>query len=331
MARRVRQNSSEDTNFLEQREVSTQHLLDRGYHPDLINNAFDKFCDIADRKDLYSLKEKNKKTTSMIPMVMDHNPALPNMGSIIHRHKHLLNLDPGLSSLVRSDCVFVSYRKNKTIGDMLVHNRYRASDSQEKEREAMVHHQPEADLSAPREAAQVVGDVGCHACGKCYVCKQKFLSPCVQFSSYHSEQVFPITKKLSCQSVNLIYLMECNTCKQSYVGYTTSNLPKRFSNHKSHIKKGIKSCKLVNHFIDVDHSLDFSTTESFNRTLSAHLSVIIVDSVELCSNTSKVERERVMEAREGFYQTQLKTLERYGGMNTLDSNHKLFKSSSAND
>ena len=280
VARRVRQNNSEDTNFLNQREVSTQHLLDRGYSPNLINNAFDKFSDIADRKDLYSLKEKSDKTTGLIPMVMDHNPALPNMGSIIYRHKHLLNLDPDLSTLVRPDRVFVSNRKNQTIGGMLVHNKYRASNSQA-ERETMVLPQPEADLAPNAETAQIVGDVGCCACGKCYVCKQKFLSPCVQFSSYHSEQIFPITKKLNCQSVNLIYLMECNTCKQSYVGYTTSNLPKRFSNHKSHIKKGIRSCKLVNHFIDVDHSLDFSTTESFNRTLSAHLSVIIVDSVDI--------------------------------------------------
>ena len=108
--------------------------------------------------------------------------------------------------------------------------------------------------------------------------------------------------------------------------YTTSNLPKRFSNHKSHIKKAIRSCKLVNHFIDVDHSLDFCTTESFNRTLSAHLSVIIVDTVDFASSVSKVEREKAMEAREGFFQTQLKTLERFGGMNTLDSNHNTFKS-----
>ena len=126
-------------------------------------------------------------------------------------------------------------------------------------------------------------------------------------------------------------MFHCFTWLRKLYIYTTSNLPKRFSNHKSHIKKGIRSCKLVNHFLDVDHSLDLSTTESFNRTLSAHLSVIVVDSVDLCSNTSKVERERAMEAREGFYQTQLKTLERYGGMNTLDSNHNLFMSSSAND
>ena len=59
-----------------------------------------------------------------------------------------------------------------------------------------------------------------------------------------SKQVFPITKYITSQTCYLIYLMECNTCKQSYVGYTTTNLPKRFSNRKSHIKKGIRSCSL---------------------------------------------------------------------------------------
>ncbi len=126
----------------------------------------------------------------------------------------------------------------------------------------------------------------------------------------------------------MIYLAECNTCKQSYVGYTTTNLPKRISNHKSHIKKGIRSCKLVNHFLDLDHSLDFSSVESFNRTLSAHLSVIIVDDVVLDVSMTKLEKEKAMEAREGFYQTQLKTLVRYGGMNNLDSNHNHFTSTS---
>ena len=36
-----------------------------------------------------------------------------------------------------------------------------------------------------------------------------------------------------------------------------------------------------------------------------------------------------MEVGEEFYLTQFKTLERYGGMNTLDSNHILFKSAGA--
>ena len=272
----------------------------------------------------------DETTTCLIPMVMDQNPALPNMGSIIHKHKHLLNLDPALKKLVRADSVFVSHRKNQTIGGMLVHNKYRAGGtaSREKGRETTASQIPESG-PASMPADQEADNAGCHACKKCYVCKQNFLSPCSEFSSHHSKQVFSITKYITCQTCYLIYLMECNTCKQSYVGYTTTNLPKRFSNHKSHIKKGIRSCKLVNHFLDIDHALDLSTAASFNSSLSAHLSVIIVDALEFEPEINKVDREKAMKAREGFYQTQMKTLERYGGMNTLDSNHILFKSTGA--
>jgi len=49
------------------------------------------------------------------------------MRGTIHKYKHLLNLDPALKKLVRADSVFVSHRKNQTIGGMLVHNKYRAS------------------------------------------------------------------------------------------------------------------------------------------------------------------------------------------------------------
>ena len=92
VARRVRYNNSEDTNFLEQKEVSTQYLLDRGYHSSLIENYFNKFSDLANRKDyLFHTHGDGPQ------------PALSKMGSIIHRYKHLLNLDPALKKLVRPE------------------------------------------------------------------------------------------------------------------------------------------------------------------------------------------------------------------------------------
>ena len=138
VARRVRQNNSEDTNFLEQREVYTNYLVARGYHSSIVDDALKKFSDIANRKNLYAPKNKDETTTCLIPMAMDQNPALPNMGSIMHKYKHLLNLDPALKKLVRADSVFVSHRKNKTIGSMLIHNKYRASRTagSNREREA---------------------------------------------------------------------------------------------------------------------------------------------------------------------------------------------------
>ena len=41
----------------------------------------------------------------------------------------------------------------------------------------------------------------------------KISCPCFKFSSHHSKQFFPFT----CQSCNIVYLMECKTCKQSYI------------------------------------------------------------------------------------------------------------------
>ena len=173
VARRVRQNNSEDTNFLEQREVYTGYLVARGYHSSIVDDAFNKFSDITNRKNLYAPKNKDGTTTCLIPMVMDQNPALPNMGSIIHKYKHLLNLDPALKKLVRADSVFVSHRKNQTIGGMLVHNKYRASGTVSSDREgeatASQFLGPDAAiLPAVREA----DNAGCHACG----CTQPFFS-----------------------------------------------------------------------------------------------------------------------------------------------------------
>ena len=62
MVWRVRQNNSEDTNFLEQREVYTGYLVARGYHSSIEDDAFNKFSDIANRKNLYAPKNKDETT-----------------------------------------------------------------------------------------------------------------------------------------------------------------------------------------------------------------------------------------------------------------------------
>ena len=64
VARRVRQNNSEDTNFLEQREVYTGYLVARGYHSSIVDDAFNKFSDIANRKNLYAPKNKDETTNT---------------------------------------------------------------------------------------------------------------------------------------------------------------------------------------------------------------------------------------------------------------------------
>lgn len=317
VARRVRQNNSEDSNFCEQSDIFKEYLKTRGYSSNICDDAFQKFSDINMREDLYSVKDhKKSSSSSALPLVMDNNPALPNMGNIIHRHKHLLDLDPDVKKHVVKENVFVSYRKNKTIGDMLIHNKYKPS----KRSDPVNNNAPETVPSTVMvDVTKTSEDWGCFACGKCYCCKKNYLTPCTSFTSYHTEQVFSHTQYVSCQSLGLIYLAECITCEISNVGYTTNNLPKRLSNHKSHIKKGIKSCRLDTHFIDIDHKLDSSSFNSYDESLSKHLKIIILEQVNLPNNATQYEKEKICEMREGYWQTNLKTLERFGGINILDS------------
>ena len=51
-----------------------------------------------------------------------------------------------------------------------------------------------------------------------------------QLPHYHTTQVLSISKRIRCKSTGLIYLAECITCESSCVGYSISNLPKRFFN-----------------------------------------------------------------------------------------------------
>ena len=325
LARRVRQNNSTDTFFDEQRGVCTTHLLRRGYNSEIIDNAFTKFSDIRTRPDLYSKKPSDgNDSKGCIPLVMDNNPALPQVGSIIHRHKHLLEKDENLKNIIKPGSVFVSYRKNKTIGDMLIHNRYKSSSGSHESLEIETLAQPPVSATEPQDP---VTTPGCFACGKCYVCKLGYLTPCGSFTSYHTTQVFNISKELSCQSIGLIYLAECITCESSCVGYSIGNLPKRFSNHKSHIKRGVKSCRLTNHFLEKDHALvtDESQKE-FDASLVKHIRIKIIDNVTFDNNSTTKEKEKLCEEREGYWQHHLRTFEKFGGMNVLDSNQRFLNS-----
>ena len=319
VARRVRQNTSEDINFVEQRAVSTSHLLKRGYNIETVNKAFDNFTDIGKRKDLYQIKDKVVNMSGgLCPLVIDNNPALPPVGTIIHRHKSLLERDESLKKIIPPGSVFVSYRKNKSIRDMLIHNRFKSNTSIPSTVDPKTPLQP-----IVMEPSVLISTNGCVPCGKCYCCKLGYLSPCDSFSSFHTTQVFSINKRITCQDVGLIYLADCITCESSCVGYSILNIPKRFSNHRSHIRCNRKTCRLTCHFIEKDHNLVRDQTQKeFDDSLLKHLRIKLIDTVEFVRSLSNPEKEKLCESREGFWQHLLKSFKKFDGMNVLGSHQR---------
>ena len=179
---------------------------------------------------------------------------------------------------------------------MLIHNRFRPSSSSTQSRDNENPLQLTAIAEEPLSQEIVPG---CFACGKCYVCKMGNLTPCDSFTSYHTTQVFSIGKRITCQSTGLIYLAECITCKSSCEGYSKSNLLKRFSNHKSHIKRNVKSCRLANHFLEKYHDLVRDKNQKeFDLSLVKRVRIRVIDIFDFDQNLSTKEKEGICEERE---------------------------------
>ena len=259
-------------------------------------------------KDKSEEKETGKKRN--FPLVMDFNPALPPVGRFIAKHKHILELDPKISEVIPPSNVFTSYRGNKTLKEMLAPSKLCPLN--------IVHSPP----NSSSDTDDMVAILGCYKCPKlCKFCKL-YLVECKQFTSYHTEQIFNIKYDLSCDSKWVIYLINDLICERSYVGSTEILCKERWANHKSHIRHELETCELTKHF-KVEHENHVFSRKcklsQFDKTLTEHLEIRIIDYVEN-ADTDKLKK------REAFWQSQLRTFVEYGGLNKRDSRLESSKS-----
>ena len=133
------------------------------------------------------------------------------------------------------------------------------------------------------------------------------------------DQEFRFKHKLNCKSPNAIYLIDDLVCNRSSIGSTITGTSIRWRNHKSHIRKSVKSCEIANHFSNF-HNLDKTADISkFDNELKKQLRVTIIDQVIFDDQDNDDIKLRKMKQREAYWQHQLKTLEIYGGLNKNDS------------
>ena len=58
-------------------------------------------------------------------------------------------------------------------------------------------------------------------------------------------------------TARVIYFIECNTCRLQYSGKSETGFNLRLNNHRNHIKKGVNSCELTEHFLHNVRSHNF--------------------------------------------------------------------------
>ena len=147
---------------------------------------------------------------------------------------------------------------------------------------------------------------GSRRCGTC-----PYLDECNFFYSNSTRnRYFPKTgslDSLDCKTENIVYLISCKICNIQYIGETKNSLQKRFSGHRSSIRKGTSGQLIHKHFQEDCHGLSNCSIFPIEK----------IDSTGLAQQyNNEVEKERALNRlrleRERFWISTLQTAYPFG-------------------
>ena len=220
-----------------------------------------------------SLRVRERHTTSCIPFVTTYNPRTSYIAEVANRNWHFLQSKERLAHIFRERPV-IAYKRSKSLRDVLV----RSSEG--------------------------------HAIikGSCGPCNKPKCSWCVLINktstftgTQRDDKVFDIFHTVNCQSTFVIYIIECRICRLQYVGKSETAFNLRLNNHRNHIKRGINSCELSEHFLHNSRSHDFSKD----------VTITIIEQIKR-SNMTIERKKEILRGREIFWQSRLNTLQPNG-------------------
>ena len=99
---------------------------------------------------------------------------------------------------------------------------------------------------------------------------------------------------LNCKTENVVYLISCKICNFQYIGETKNSIQKRFSGHKSSIRKGDSNQLIHRHFQEDCHGLtncSIFPIEKINATGLNQLNHIFIDQ-ERALTRLRMDREK---------------------------------------
>ena len=163
------------------------------------------------------------------------NPALPKISSIVKKHINILQSSANCKQVFPHPPV-IAYKRNASLRDLLVHS------------------------ELPQNKPSNQQPAGIHKCNhpRCLTCP--FLQEGqTNYIFFNTNETRKITDFISCNSKNLIFLIQCKKCHSQYIGETKRKLNERFGEHRRSI---LNHHQLLNptpvspHFNQPGHSIN---------------------------------------------------------------------------
>ena len=206
LALRLRRICSTDETFNIRTAQLTTYLLKRGYKRNFVTKQIQRAANIPRRLALQT-KDMNKPTR--VPFITTFNPSLPHISNIIKKHYHLLHSSDRCKK-VFPNLPVVAFRRSPNLRDLLVSAKLSSNSTN-----------PHPQLPS-----------GSYRCGKnCATCP--YISDgLTNYTFFSTGETRPIKSNLTCETKNLIYMIQGNRCNLQYIGETKRRLKDRFNEHR---------------------------------------------------------------------------------------------------
>ena len=184
LALRLRRICSTDATFHTRTAQLTTYLLKRGYNRNFVNKQVRRAAYIPRQ---LTLQTKDINKPKRIPFITTFNPSLPHISHMIKKHFNLL-LSSNRCKSVFQHLPVVAFRRSPNLRDLLV------------------------TAKLPFNSTNRQLPSGSFRCGKnCATCP--YISHGLNTYTFLSTgETRPIKSNLTCETKNLIYMIQCNRC-----------------------------------------------------------------------------------------------------------------------
>ena len=204
LALRLRRICSTDATFHTRTAQLTTYLLKQGYNRNFVNKQIRRAADIPRQ---LTLQTKDINKPKRIPFITTFNPSLPHISHIIKKHFNLLLSSHRCKSVFQHPPV-VAFRCSPNLRDLLV------------------------TAKLPFNSSNPQLPSGSFRCGKnCATCPY-ICHGLTTYTFFSTGETRPIKSNLTCETKNLIYMIQCYRCNLQHIGETKRRLKDRFNEHR---------------------------------------------------------------------------------------------------
>ena len=292
---RLRRICSEDRDFYKRIKELKGYLKARGYDMSMVEKQVLEAMKKSREEALRDDENRNNQNENRDVFVSTYHPALSAKVFKIFKDNHSVLTSREDHREVFSDVPMISFRRTKSLQDILVRALIKTSSNETNECR------------------------GCNGRSDCEVCG--ILKKGSKFSNMDGSKTFDIRKgTLHCNTEMCVYLMSCNICNKQYVGKCKPKFRSRYNNYKTKFRKYYQALKegklntidpipqahLYQHF--ADHLGDNFKVGTDEEDFS-FWSFQIID---------KSPNEEKLLERENFWVYKLRTMKADGGLNERD-------------